>query len=137
MNYSEKIKSIKIKYDLDNRQLANLLGLSTLRIEELESQKRNPTKYEKIKLERFYKIRKMIEKPMSLDELMQEQKDTITSIRSSIMDKVGEKLFDEKVEQIREYLEDLSVESMYLGLMYANNNDDDTVLTIVRKRRIK
>lgn len=137
MNYSEKIKSIKIKYDLDNRQLANLLGLSTLRIEELESQKRNPTKYEKIKLERFYKIRKMIEKPMSLDELMQEQKDTITSIRSSIMDKVGEKLFDEKVEQIREYLEDLSVESMYLGLMYANNNDDDTVLSIVRKRRIK
>lgn len=137
MNYSEKIKSIKIKYDLDNRQLANLLGLSTLRIEELESQKRNPTKYEKIKLERFYKIRKMIEKPMSLDELMQEQKDTIASIRSSIMDKVGEKLFDEKVEQIREYLEDLSVESMYLGLMYANNNDDDTVLTIVRKRRIK
>lgn len=137
MNYSEKIKSIKIKYDLDNRQLANLLGLSTLRIEELESQKRNPTKYEKIKLERFYKIRKMIEKPMSLDELMQEQKDTITSIRSSIMEKVGEKLFDEKVEQIREYLEDLSVESMYLGLMYANNNDDDTVLTIVRKRRIK
>lgn len=137
MNYSEKIKSIKIKYDLDNRQLANLLGLSTLRIEELESQKRNPTKYEKIKLERFYKIRKMIEKPMSLDELMQEQKDTITSIRSSIMDKVGEKLFDEKVEQIREYLEDLFVESMYLGLMYANNNDDDTVLTIVRKRRIK
>lgn len=137
MNYSEKIKSIKIKYDLDNRQLANLLGLSTLRIEELESQKRNPTKYEKIKLERFYKIRKMIEKPMSLDELMQEQKDTIKSICSSIMDKVGEKLFDEKVEQIREYLEDLSVESMYLGLMYANNNDDDTVLTIVRKRRIK
>lgn len=137
MNYSEKIKSIKIKYDLDNRQLANLLGLSTLRIEELESQKRNPTKYEKIKLERFYKIRKMIEKPMSLDELMQEQKDMITSIRSSIMDKVREKLFDEKVEQIREYLEDLSVESMYLGLMYANNNDDDTVLTIVRKRRIK
>ena len=137
MRYFEKLKAIKSKYDLDNRQIANILGLSTLRVEELESQKRNPTKYEKIKLERFFKIKKMIEKPMSLDELMLEQKCTIDSIRKSILEKVGEKLFDEKVEQIREYLEDLSVESLYLGLMYANNNEDEIVLKIVRQRRIK
>lgn len=137
MNYCEKIKNIKSKYDLDNRQLASLLGLSTLRVEELVSQKRNPTKHEKIKLDRFYKIKRMIEKPMSLEELMQEQRDTIESIRSSIMEKVGEKLFDEKVEQIREYIEDALVESMYLGLMYANNNEDEIVLKMVRKRRIK
>ena len=137
MKHSDKLKAIKQKYDLGNRQLANLLGLSTLRIEELVTEVRCPTKYETIKLERFYKIRKMIEKPMSLDSLMKEQKDTIESIKGSIIEKVGEKLFDEKVDQIREYIEDILAESMYLGMMYANNNDDESVLKIVRGRRIK
>jgi transcriptional regulator with XRE-family HTH domain len=137
MKFSEKVKTIKLKYDLENRQLANILGLSNLRVEELLSEKRNPTKYEKIKVERLLKLKIMIEKPMSLDELMQEQKETIESIKKSIMDKVGEKLFDDKVDQIREYIEDILVESMYLGLMYANNNEDETVLKIVRRRRIK
>ena len=137
MECCEKIKFIKFRFDLNNRQVANILGLSTLRIEEIISQKRNPSKYEQIKIDRFFKLKRMIEKPMSLDSLMQEQRDTIKSIRDSIMEKVGEKLFDEKVEQIREYLEDVLVESMYLGLMYANNNEDEIVLKMVRKRRIK
>ena len=36
---------------------------------------------------------------------------------------------------IEEVLEDLKVNSMYLGLLLANNNDDEKVLKEVRKRR--
>ena len=39
------------------------------------------------------------------------------------------------MEDIEEVLEDLKVNSMYLGLLLANNNDDEKVLTEVRKRR--
>jgi hypothetical protein len=38
-------------------------------------------------------------------------------------------------EEIEQYLDDLKTDSMYLGLLYANNNEDERVLEEVRKRR--
>ena len=120
------------KYKLNITQMALLMDCPRTRIQALMNGAK-PTEYEQIKLKRLKKIKPLITKPISIEEIVSEQTKSIESNINKIALKV--KHSHCVMEDIDEVLEDLKVNSMYLGLLLANNNDDEKVLTEVRKRR--
>ena len=120
------------KYKLSIPQLAKLIDMQITRVVAiLDGDK--PTEYEGIKLDRLKKFKSFITKPLSIDTIVNEQTKSIESAKKTILKKT--RLSHCMTEDIEDYLEDLRVSSMYLGMLYANNNEDEKVLSEVRKRR--
>lgn len=93
-----------------------------------------PTKAETLKLDRAIKVRKMIAKHCAIEKEITLQEDMIKSFKGKIMDKL-QRIDASSLEQVEALLEHIKVESMYIGLMYANLNEDEFVLNQVRSRR--
>ena len=136
MNQRENIIKLKKQFLIDNRQLSLILGISILRIEAL-LKGAIPSRYEFVKIERGLKIKKMITKPMSIVEIIQEQHTTIEGTKKRILDIAHIGLGAMRCQEMSDYIDDMIDEAMYLGMLYANNNDDEEVLKQVRKRRMK
>lgn len=136
MNQRENIIKLKKQFLIDNRQLSLILGISILRIEAM-LKGAVPSRYEFIKIGRGLKIKKMIAKPMSINEIINEQQNTILGTKKRIIDIAHLGLGTIRCQEISEYIDDMIDEAMYLGMLYANNNDDEEVLDKVRKRRMK
>ena len=120
------------KYKLNITQMALLMDCPRTRIQAIMNGSK-PSEYESIKLKRLKKIKSFITKPISIEEIIVEQTKSIESgIEKIVRRTKGSHCVMEDIEEV---LIDLKVNSMYLGLLYANNNLDDKVLSEVRKRR--
>jgi len=130
----ESIIKLKNQFMITNQQLSLILGVSMLRIEAI-LKGADVTRYEHVKLGRALKIKKMIEKPMSINEIINEQHNTINGTKDRIMDIAHHHIQTKRCEEITNYIDDMIVEAMYLGMLHANNNDDEIVLKKVREIR--
>lgn len=118
------------KFRLNNVQLSLLLGLSVTRVRALMNGAK-PTEYEHIKIKRLKKVKSFLIKPMSIDEIVLEQEHAIRNCTSKIIHQ-SKPCYTDETEN---YMKDLIANAMYLGLLYANNNEDEKVLNEIRKVR--
>ena len=129
-----KLISFMKQYKLNIEQLAMLLNIPKVRVVDiLNGYKASP--YEIVKIGRLTKMKHFINKPLSIKEILDEQKQAVESAKKKILYKVSKNISSMTYEEIEQYLDDLKTDSMYLGLLYANNNEDEKVLEEVRKRR--
>lgn len=129
-----KLISFMKQYKLNIEQLAMLLNIPKVRVVDiLNGYKASP--YEIVKIGRLTKMKYFINKPLSIKEILDEQKQAVESAKKKILYKVSKNISSMTYEEIEQYLDDLKTDSMYLGLLYANNNEDEKVLEEVRKRR--
>lgn len=124
MSYLEKIRYLKNKYSINSRKLSILLDISKERLMQIESGFIDLSYREKTIIDRALKIRKSVSKPIESEELIKEQLDVISNL--------GNKITTTENEYS---VKDLIIESMYYGMMLANNNKDDFILKKVRNRR--
>lgn len=124
MTYPEKIQMLRVKFDIDSRKLSILLGVNRVRLNQIETGEKKMSKNEMLKIDRAIKIRKTVEKPKETEELIEEQKQVVSSLGSKLLNKVTQK-----------EIEDLTIEAMYYGMLLANNLQDEDILIRVRNRR--
>lgn len=134
MNTIDKIKFIKVKFEMDIKKLAYLCGIPRKRLYEIENDMIEPNANDKLKIDRMMKVLKMMRKPKHSITLINDQGLMIKDLTSIILSK-NKTLCIETKTDIERYLSDVIIESMYLGLMLANNNMDEVVLKKVRNRR--
>ena len=134
MTTSEKIRYIRVKFELDTRKLSCMLSINRKRLNELENLNANPDKKELLKIERAYKVQKMMSKQKTIQTEIDTQIITLNSLRSSCLNRCST-LNAHTQTEIETYINDILIEGMYLGLMYANNNQDEKVLNNVKRRR--
>lgn len=124
MTYPEKIQMLRVKFDIDSRKLSILLGVNRVRLNQIETGEKKMSKTEMLKIDRAIKVRKTVEKPKETEELIEEQKQVVSSLGSKLLNKVTQK-----------EIEDLTIEAMYYGMLLANNLQDEDILIRVRNRR--
>lgn len=134
MTAPEKIRKIKVKFEIDSKRLAYLSGIKHKRFVDLENEIAKPLEKELFKIDRIYKVLKMLYKPKCINQAFQAQDTMIKGLRYKMMSRVETLPIESKTE-IERYCSDIIIESMYLGLMFANNNEDETVLKKVKERR--
>lgn len=126
------------QFSKDNRisihGLSKLLGISEKRAFMLVNGD-EPTPYEIIKIARLFKFTRYILKPMELEDNYNDQRIILDSLKKTILNQVAKTSCMDTIEMVESYLREVEIESMHLGLMYANNNEDDKVFELVRKRR--
>ena len=126
------------QFSKDNRisihGLSKLLGISEKRAYMLVNGDQ-PTPYETIKIARLFKFTRYILKPMDLEDNYKDQRIILESLKKTILNQVSKTSCMDTIEMVESYLREVEIESMHLGLMYANNNEDDKVFELVRKRR--
>jgi hypothetical protein len=126
------------QFSKDNRisihGLSKLLGISEKRAYMLVNGE-PPTPYEEIKIARLFKFTRYVLKPMDLEDNYKDQRIILASLKKTILKHVAKTSCMDTLDMVESYLEEVEIESMHLGLMYANNNEDDKVFELVRKRR--
>lgn len=130
MNLRQFSKDIRISI----HALSKLLGITEKRAFALVNGDQ-PTQYEQIKIARLMKFTRFILKPMDLEENYNVQRVILDSLKHTILKQVHKTSCSDTVNLVQEYIDEFEIESMHLGLMYANNNEDDKVFELVRKRR--
>ena len=134
MTAQEILLKLKKQFLVNDRQLSLMLGISMLRIDAMIKGSK-PTRYELVKLGRALKIKRMIERPMSIKEIVDEQKSSITKTKERIISISAQQLHARRCYEISEYIDHIVVDAMYLGLLYANDNEDEVVLEKVKEIR--
>lgn len=134
MSYQEKIKLLKSRFEMDFKKIGYLAGINKKRIFEIESLLSKPTKDEMMRIDRLIKILKMMSKPKSTMDLINEQNSLIKDLGYTISKKI-ETIDSELKNSVIELIGYLSIESMYFGLLIANNNMDEVILKKLRNKR--
>ena len=129
-----KLVNYMKSYKLNIEQLSLLLSIPKVRvIDILNGYKATP--YETVKIGRLLKIKYFINKPLSIQDILEEQKQAVESAKKKILYRVSKNISSMTYAEIEQYVDDLRTDAMYLGMLYANNNEDERVLEEVRKRR--
>lgn len=121
MEYIEKIKFLSERFELTNMQLASMLGISRAKVKKYLDKTKEITERDAIKIDRAIKVQKYLSRHVAIDEEIKNQEFLISNLL--------------KKEINLNLLEGIVAESMYLGLMLANKNEDEYVLRRVRAWR--
>lgn len=134
MDYLEKITYIQERFEISKKRICYILDIPRGRMDKLLSGEIELSDIDKLKIDRAMKVQRMMAKHRSIEREFQLMHKIIGSLKDKLIQCLEPLEADNKADAMK-LIEDIYIESQYLGLMYANNNEDETVLKQVKGRR--
>lgn len=133
MNYSEKLQKISERYPHGWKHISAMCGVTTKRLVEIVAGA-NASKSEQHKIDVLEKFLSFSDRGFDFTSEIDYQRKQVANLRNAVHSKLV-RLGWIGSDDLDSFLDCISAESQYLGLLLANSNQDETVYEAVRKAR--
>lgn len=133
MNYSEKLQKISERYPHGWKHISAMCGIATKRLIEIVSGSQ-ASKTEKHRIDVLEKFLSFSDRGFDFTAEIEYQRKQVENLRHAVQTKLV-RLGWIGSDDLDGFIDCISAESQYLGLLLANSNQDETVYEAVRKAR--
>lgn len=128
-----KLQTLDKRYKIDAKKVCYILGWTKKKLSDFNNGVKVPSEYDIAMITRLMKVYDTMSKHYPTVEEIDHQKELIENLKSRL-NRYG--ICADNLIKMKDNVDDIIREAMYLGAIMANRNQDEIILKEIRKRRI-